>query len=171
METFIGEGIGKYFEDEIFSAKNELKISTPAVALDFCRKIINMAENGVKIKVITSNSGAADSEPANELAQSFIKEGKKNLDYKIVSMKECALIHAKIFVIDGTCAIVGSANFSENSFRNFAEYMLIFRKSENIKQINNDFEKLWNSFNYSEIETPGIKKDFRNKIKDIRRKI
>ena len=43
--------------------------------------------------------------------------------------------------------------------------MLIFRKSENIKQINNDFEKLWNSFNYSEIETPGIKKDFRNKIK------
>ena len=39
METFIGKGIGKYFEDEIFSAKNELKISTPAVALDFCRKI------------------------------------------------------------------------------------------------------------------------------------
>ena len=49
--------------------------------------------------------------------------------------------------------------------------MLIFRKSENIKQINNDFEKLWNSFNYSEIETPGIKKDFRNKIKNVRRKI
>jgi phosphatidylserine/phosphatidylglycerophosphate/cardiolipin synthase-like enzyme len=171
METFIGKGIGKYFEDEIFSAKNELKISTPAIALDFCKKIINMAENGVKIKIITSNTGAADSEPANQLAQSFIKESKKNLDYKIVSMKECALIHAKIFVIDETCAIVGSANFSENSFRNFAEYMLIFREPENIKQINNDFEKLWNSFNYSKIEMPGIKKDIRNKIKSIRRKI
>ena len=160
-----------YFLILHFPKSNVFPGMSAAVALDFCRKIINMAENGVKIKVITSNSGAADSEPANELAQSFIKEGKKNLDYKIVSMKECALIHAKIFVIDGTCAIVGSANFSENSFRNFAEYMLIFRKSENIKQINNDFEKLWNSFNYSEIETPGIKKDFRNKIKNIRRKI
>lgn len=171
METVIGKGIGKFFEDEIFSAKKELKISTPAIALDFCKKIIQMAENGVKIKIITSNSGAADSEPANELAQSYVKQSQKNLDFKIVSMKECALIHAKIFVIDGTCAIVGSANFSENSFRNFAEYVLIFRESENIKQIDNDFERLWSSFNYSEIETPGIKKDFRNKIKNIRRKI
>ncbi len=171
METFIGKGIGKYFEDEIFSAKNELKISTPVIALDFCKRIISMVENGVKIKIITSNTGAADSEPANQLAQSFIKESKKDLDYKIVSLKECALIHAKIFLIDGTCAIVGSANFSENSFRNFAEYMLIFREPEKIKQINEDFEKLWNSFNYSKIETPGVKKDFRDKIKSIRRKI
>ena len=171
METLIGKGIGKYLEDEIFSAKNELKISTPAVALDFCKRIISMAENGVKIKIITSDTRAADSGPANQLAQSFIKESKKDLDYKIVSPKECALIHAKIFVIDGTCAIVGSANFSENSFRNFAEYMLIFREPEKIKQINEDFEKLWNSFNYSEVEMPGVKKDFRDKIKSIRRKI
>jgi len=151
--------------------KNELKISTPVVALDFCKRIISMVENGVKIKIITSDTRAADSEPANQLAQSFIKESKKDFDYKIVSMKECALIHAKMFVIDGTCAIVGSANFSENSFRNFAEYMLIFREPEKVKQINEDFEKLWNSFNYSEVEIPGVKKDFRNKIRSIRRKI
>ena len=143
METFIGKGIGKYFEDEIFSAKNELKISTPAVALDFCRKIINMAENGVKIKVITSNSGAADSELANELAQSFIKEGKKNLDYKIVSMKECALIHAKIFVIDGKGAIMRSANLTENSFQNFVEYILVTKEIDMVNRIDHDFESFW----------------------------
>ena len=49
--------------------------------------------------------------------------------------------------------------------------MLICREPEKVKQINEDFEKLWNSFNYSEVAMPGVKKDFRDKIKSIRRKI
>ena len=67
----------------------------------------------------------------------------------MISTKDIPMIHAKIFVIDGKCAIMGSANLTENSFQNFAEYILISDDEDMVKRIENDYDKLWlevNSF-------------------------
>ena len=70
---------------------------------------------------------------------------KPNLEYKIISTYDIPLIHAKIFVIDGKCAIMGSANFSENSFQNFAEYILVAKDDDlMVKKIEKVFQFLPN---------------------------
>ncbi|HSB83771.1 MAG TPA: phospholipase D family protein [Nitrosarchaeum sp.] len=180
METHIGQGVGKYIESELFSAKDYVLISSPAISYVFGEKLINMAKAGIKIKVITSDSHAADSDKTNLLVRNFIRLAKNDvkseesvmpsLEYKIVSPKEVALIHAKIYVMDGKCAIVGSANLTENSFWNFAEYVLITRNSSEIKEIEKDYDKLWGLYHDSEIEEPGVKKDLKNTMRKIRRK-
>jgi phosphatidylserine/phosphatidylglycerophosphate/cardiolipin synthase-like enzyme len=177
METHVGRGIGKYIESELFSAKHYVLISTPAVSKIFAEKLIDMTKNGIKIKVITSNTGAADSDDANLLVRQFTSSYddssniEKNLEYKIVSTKEVPLIHAKIYVIDGKCAITGSANLTENSFFNFAEYIQITRDQNEIKKIESDYNELWNQYHDSELEKPGTKKNLKNLIRQARRKL
>ena len=68
---------------------------------------------------------------------------KNLLDYKIVEQNKARLIHPKIYVIDDKCAIVGSANLTENGFYNFVEFIQLFKEKDQVKIIKNDFEKLW----------------------------
>lgn len=180
METHIGRGIGKYIEQELFSAKQYVLISTPAVSKIFAEKLIDMARNGIEVKVITSNTHAADSYDANLLIRKFMRDMKDDaekkgkdiqLDYKIVSTKEVPLIHAKIYVMDGQCAITGSANLTENSFSNFAEYIQITKEQLEIKKIEEDYGKLWNMYHDSELEEPSTKKDLKDIIRKVRRKL
>ena len=100
MDRYIGQGMGKYIEDEIFSATKSLLISSPSISISFGKRLFKMAENGVAIKVITSDKTGTEGDKTNLLAQNFIKPTIP-LDYKVVSTKEVAVIHAKIYVIDG----------------------------------------------------------------------
>lgn len=175
METHIGKGVGKFIENELFSAKKYLLIASPVISFNLGKRIFEMLRNGVNIRIITSEKAGEEAEKtnllANELTKTKLEERKGNLDYKIVSQKEVALMHAKIFVIDGKCAIIGSANLSENSFWNFAEYILISREPEQIRIIENDFEKLWNTFSYCDISESDSKRKLRSLARTLRRKI
>jgi phosphatidylserine/phosphatidylglycerophosphate/cardiolipin synthase-like enzyme len=181
MERHIGRGVGKYIEKELFSAKNYVLVSSPDISPDLGEKLFEMTKRGVKVRVLTSNTRGADSDKTNQSAREFVKpkphEVNSNawspppLEYKIVSTKEIALIHAKIYVIDGVCAIVGSANLTENSFWNFAEYIHITRNTDEVKEIEADFEKIWNLYHDIELERPGVKKDLKEIIRMIRRKM
>ena len=46
-------------------------------------------------------------------------------------------------MIDGKCAIIGSANLTENSFQNFVEYVLISDDVDLVKKIEKDFDNFW----------------------------
>ena len=128
-----------------------------------------MAENGVEIKVITSDKTGTEGDKTNLLAQNYIKPTIP-LDYKVVSTKEVAVIHAKIYIIDGKCAITGSANLTENSFWNFAEYVSITRDSAEIKQIEDDYNKLWNNYSYYQVEQ-SVNRSVRFFARNLRRKL
>ena len=179
METHIGQGVGKYIERELFNATDYVKISTPNVSYSLCEKLFGLLDRGVKIQLITSDviTGDANSKQANELAKEKIKHLKKTnddssdlpLQYKVISTYDIPLIHAKIFVIDGKCAIIGSANFSENSFQNFVEYILVTKETEMVKKIESDFESFWldsNSFKnqITSINVKKILKNFKKKL-------
>jgi len=178
MESHIGVGLGKYIEKELDAAREYIWISTPAVSLSLGKKVFEMLDRGIKIRILTSNSGAQDSDLTNYLAREMMKPKQDDkdwvppqLDYKIASTKEIALIHAKLYVVDGKCAIIGSANLTENSFWNYAEYIWILREQDHIKQVMEDYEKLWSSCHDSQIDAPGTKKDVKDMIKKIRRKL
>ena len=179
METHIGQGVGKYIERELFNATDYVKISTPNVSYSLCEKLFGLLDRGVKIQLITSDviTGDANSKQANELAKEKIKHLKKTnddssdlpLQYKVISTYDIPLIHAKIFVIDGKCAIIGSANFSENSLQNFFEYILVTKETEMVKKIESDFESFWldsNSFKnqITSINVKKILKNFKKKL-------
>ena len=179
METHIGQGVGKYIERELFNATDYVKISTPNVSYSLCEKLFGLLDRGVKIQLITSDviTGDINSKQANELAKEKIKQLNKTnddssdlpLQYKVISTDDIPLIHAKIFVIDGKCAIMGSANFSENSFKNFVEYILITKEANMVKNIENDFESFWldcNSFKnqITGINVKKILKKFKKKL-------
>ena len=157
METHVGIGVGKYIEKEIFSAKKYLLLVSPAISLSVGKRIFEIAKKGIDTKILTSENGGVDSEKTNQLALKLILSKNSSqdqelrnlsLDYKIVSRNETKLIHPKIYVVDGLCAIVGSANLTENGFENFAEFIQIFRDKIEIDRIERDFNKLWNQYSY-----------------------
>ena len=93
-----------------------------------------------------------------------------SFDYRVISTYDVPLIHAKIFVIDGKCAIMGSANFTENSFHNYAEYILITKEIDMVNRIERDFESFWSSCNSfkNQITTVNVRKILKNLKKKIR---
>ena len=161
MESHVGIGVGKYIEKELFSAKKSMLIISPGISLKIGEKIFEHIKNGIQTKILTGNNGGSDSLETNKLAMNMIEKNKEklayqnlSLEYRIIDKEKNKLIHPKIYVIDNSCAIIGSANLTYNGFNNFVEYIQIFRDSEHIKIIKNDFEELWkllekNQINYS----------------------
>ena len=180
MLTHIGRGVGTHIEKEVFQAKDYVKICSPNISYSLCEKLLTLLDRGVKIQVITSdvNTGDQNSKQANQLAKEKIQQIKKNdknstelaFDYRVISTYDVPLIHAKIFVIDGKCAIMGSAYFTENSFHNYAEYILITKEIDMVNRIERDFESIWSSCNSfkNQITTVNVRKILKNLKKKIR---
>ena len=107
-------------------------------------------KKGIKVKIITSEKGGSDSEKTNEEAMKLLnlqnKEFSNLLEYKIIKENKVKLIHPKIYIIDNKCAIVGSANLTENGFYNYIEFIQVFKDKKDVKIIENDFNKLWKLF-------------------------
>jgi len=176
FETHMGQGIGKYINEELSKATNYVKICTPNISYSLCEELFKKLDKGIKIKIVTSDNitGEKNSNQAKSLAKKIIKQNKKNgndsnLEFKAISTYDIPLIHAKIFIIDGKCSIIGSANFTENSFQNFAEYILVARDDNVVKKIEKDYENFW-----KEIESyPNqvTNKSIKNIMRDLKRKI
>ncbi len=176
METHIGRGVGKYIEEELFKAKNYVKICSPNISYSLCKRLFGLLDAGVKIQVITSDiiTGDKNSPQANTLAKDTIKkiqntQNQSALKYKAISTSDIPLIHAKIYIIDGNCAIIGSANLTENSFGNFVEYILITHENDMVKKIEDDFENFWTNIDSypNQITTKSLKgllKNFKKKL-------
>lgn len=172
FETHMGKGVGKYIKDELSNTSNFVKICTPNISHSFCKELFQKLDKGIKIKIITSDilTGEKNSVQAKSLAKKIVQENKtSNLEYKTISTYDIPLIHAKIFIIDGKCAIIGSANFTENSFENFAEYILITRDMELVKKIEQDYDNFWKEVDSYKNQL--INKSLKNTIRDLKRKI
>jgi phosphatidylserine/phosphatidylglycerophosphate/cardiolipin synthase-like enzyme len=173
FETHMGQGIGKYIKNEISNATNYVKICTPNISHSLCEELFPKLDKGLRIKIITSDiiTGEKDSPQAKSLAKKIIKEKKNgsNLEYKTISTFDIPMIHAKIFIIDNKCAIIGSANFTENSFQNFVEFILITRDVDVIKMIEDDYDEFWNEIDSYPNQV--INKSLKNTIRDLKKKI
>ncbi len=177
METHIGVGVGKYLEKEFENAKDSLWIATPTLTITLAKKIISLAKNGIKIRIITSPRINKESEESNILIRKYsldeTNDGSSHIkiNHKVVSTKETPMIHVKLYVVDGKTAIIGSPNLGENHFWKYAEYIWVLREPELVKITMKDYETLWSSYNDSKMELSNTKRKSKNIIRGIRRKI
>ena len=178
MHTHIGRGVGKFIEEELFKAKNYVKVSSPNISYSLCERLFGLLDNQVKIQVITSDvfTGDKNSKQANSLAEKTIQKfqrddnlDKSNLQYKVISTNDIPLIHAKIYVVDGKCAIMGSANLTENSFQNFAEYVLISDDVDLVKKIEKDFDNFW--LEIDSFSNQIMKRSMKKFLKNVKNKL
>jgi phosphatidylserine/phosphatidylglycerophosphate/cardiolipin synthase-like enzyme len=65
---------------------------------------------------------------------------RPSLDYKVIKRD---FIHAKIYVIDGESAIVGSCNLTYGGLWNNIEHLVITENAQEAKMIESDYERLW----------------------------
>lgn len=154
MQVFVGKDVGKYIEKQLFSAENYVMICTPSISYDFGVKILEMVKDGIKVKIIISNSGAGETNQVHSMIKNFIKTNN-SLEYKIIDTKD-VFVHAKVFIVDGKYAVVGSANFTKASFWLNVESIVTFSEIDDIKNIEVQFNKLWNT--YDSFEFKDVKK-------------
>ena len=178
MHTHIGRGVGKFIEEELFKAKNYVKVSSPNISYSLCERLFGLLDNQVKIQVITSDvlTGFDNQGQANSLAKKTIQKFQRddnldesNLQYKVISTYDIPLIHAKIYVIDGKCAIIGSANLTENSFQNFVEYVLISDDVDLVKKIEKDFDNFW--LEIDSFSNQIMKRSMKKFLKNVKNKL
>ena len=178
MHTHIGRGVGKFIEEELFKAKNYVKVCSPNISYSLCERLFGLLDNQVKIQVITSDifTGDKNSKQANSLAKKTIKKFQRddnldesNLQYKVISTYDIPLIHAKIYEIDGKCAIIGSANLTENSFQNFVEYVLISDDVDLVKKIEKDFDNFW--LEIDSFSNQIMKRSMKKFLKNVKNKL
>ena len=179
----MGRGAGAFIEKELFSAKEYALICSPWITFDFAKKIIRLVEKGTEVRVITSNSKAGDTDKTLEWFRDYVRPEKdllgrikkdwsapSNFGFKII---EEDFIHAKMYLVDGKYAVVGSANLTESGLWHNIEHVMYFTRPEEIEPLESDFEHLWEFYEENEIESesyvglPEFRKHFAHKEKDI----
>jgi len=119
------------------SAKRSLVIETPYPA--FARKtlaaICELARSGVDVQIITNSLGTTD--------QILPFAGYKNLQrrllaagVKIYEFRGPEAMHAKVILIDGQAAVIGSHNFDSRSDNFNLEFCVRVNSPEFVNEVN-----------------------------------
>jgi phosphatidylserine/phosphatidylglycerophosphate/cardiolipin synthase-like enzyme len=157
MRTHIGKGAGNHIEKHLFCAKKYVCVCSPFISPSYTRRLLLLLSSGVKIRVITSDSDNKDRDGATtrDLLKQAIKQPKDflgrqkkdwirpSLDYKVI---QSDFIHAKIYVVDGELAMVGSCNLTHGGLWKNIEHLIITESTQEAKMIENDYERLWSSY-------------------------
>jgi cardiolipin synthase A/B len=125
------------FTDLINSAQNSLEIEAEEMADSSIEQaIVNAEARGVKVQVILPNSNS------NSAGISTLDSGGVS-----VSKDTQYYMHAKMMIVDGTMAFVGSENISTNSLDNNREMGLLISDSSVISTLQSTFQ---NDLNHSQ---------------------
>jgi cardiolipin synthase len=107
-------------------------------AQEIVEHVVAAQKRGVKVHGIFSPRDpitADDAEPNREL----IRQNGGQVKYM-----SSPYIHAKMFLVDGQRAFVGSVNVSDNSLNNNRELGIIFDQADAVAIVRQTFEKDWN---------------------------
>ena len=77
METHVGVGVGKFIEIEFKSAKKYIWISSPTISQDIGKKLFELSNKKIEIRILTSEKITQESESTNQLAQKIIQNNDK----------------------------------------------------------------------------------------------
>ena len=95
----------------------------------FNNAIINAVKKGVNVKVMTTNHHTI-----NILSQNKVKARKLETERKV---------HAKLIIIDGKTAILGSHNYTMSAVTTNYEISVIIQEAKIVKRLNQFFNNLW----------------------------
>ena len=134
----IGENI---YLNMINSARDYIYITTPYLIIDneMITALTLAAKNGVDVRVVTPY--VSDGKIVDEVTKSYYKQlfesGVKIYEYTP------GFIHMKTFLADDKIAVVGTVNMDYRSLYLHFECGVWLYKTNSIKDIKNDFEKIF----------------------------
>lgn len=161
MKTHTGRGVGNILEKELFYATKYAFVCSPFISPSYAKRLVQLVENGIQVRVITTDENYKDKNGDNtrivfkdavKPSTNFLGRTKKDwvrppLDYKIIKRD---FVHAKIYVVDGKVAMVGSPNLTYSGLWNNIEHLMFTHDSSEVRMIEDDYEKLWNSYGGNE---------------------
>ena len=122
----------------IDSAKISIEIEQNEwIAPEIVNRVVEAAKRGVKVRAIFSPRDPLSEDDAEPYREQVRQAGGQ------VKYIDDPYIHAKMFLVDGQRAFVGSVNVSDNSLQNNRELGIIFDQSDAVQLIRQTFEKDW----------------------------
>ena len=157
MRTFVGRGVGAQFLDDLLMADKYVYVVSRWISPSYARKLVNIARDGVEVKIITSDDSERHHQEALKILKKALKPPKlaffmrsswtpPNMELGIIRQQ---YLHVKMYVFDDKMAVVGSANFTEHGLWNNIEHIVVFDKPEEVEEIKRDFKKLWRLYTES----------------------
>ncbi len=128
---------------EIYEAKEKIWIVTPYFAPDssLMDALIVARHRGVEIKIITPK--VSDNFLVDISCSGFLRDLEKE-QVEILFYKD-KMMHAKAFLVDQQCAVLGSSNFDARSFFYNFEVVSFLYSKEDILQVEVWIERLFSS--------------------------
>lgn len=151
------------YEMLCYTAKKTLDISTPYLILnkEMENAICNAAKSGVRVRLLTPH--VPDKKTVFELTRAnyrmLLRSGVEIYEYTP------GFVHAKMFVVDGRIATVGTINLDYRSLFLHSENGCLLYETDSIKDIQKDFDETFKVSEKFYLEkynaTPRMKKLFR----------
>ncbi|MEM3736624.1 MAG: phospholipase D family protein [Candidatus Bathyarchaeia archaeon] len=167
MRSYLGTNVGTYIENQLLGAKKYVKICSPWISPIYASRLVDLAKRGVNVWVMLQIRGKPNSQNEtfdvsrksyNILKEKggilkrvigFLKKEKTEPILRIIAVDSekygFDLAHAKIYVVDGEYAVVGSVNLTETGLWKNLEYILVFEGSD-AKVIEEDYDRLWRAY-------------------------
>jgi phosphatidylserine/phosphatidylglycerophosphate/cardiolipin synthase-like enzyme len=169
FRTYVGRHSGAYIEERLIAAKNAVKICSPWVSPYHARIIDSLIRRKVIVKLLisdrpyfsnTQNEDSNNRGDTLEILRGIKKSFKDFLDMPVKDMAKpplsykivkSSLIHAKLYIVDGTYGVGGSANLTQYGQSKNVEHIFYTEDPADVEQLSNDFEKIWSSYTEPEI--------------------
>jgi phosphatidylserine/phosphatidylglycerophosphate/cardiolipin synthase-like enzyme len=151
MRIESGKDVGKHVVERLFNAKNYAYICSPYISRDYARKIVALARDDVNVKVLTTSQSIED----DFFIRSYFLEEKEadgldNLHHLVLKRTSTnGIFHAKLYVIDDTIAMSGSANLTDPGMKGNREIMHISETPQEVQVMKAVFEKFWQEATFS----------------------
>lgn len=124
----------------IDSAKLSIDIEQSAWhAPEIVARVVAAAKRGVTVRGIFTPRDPIESDDA-EPNRELIRQAGGQVKYM-----DDPFVHAKMFLVDGQRAFIGSVNVSDNSLNNNRELGIIFDQTDAVQVVRQAFEKDWNA--------------------------
>lgn len=141
MRDYLGTGMGKHLVYRLFNAKKYAYICSPYIDYKYSGAILKMADRGIPIKLVTT-----DRQPSGFYASEYFGKyyrDSKNKDLEVLLIGGEGFVHSKLYVIDDSYAVDGSANLTYAGLWNQVNNIHVYDTSEEVQNLKSSFEKIW----------------------------
>ncbi len=132
--------VGKVIEPLLRDSRKSIVVSSPFISPRYARMLVDKSKQGVKVRVLTwiPEPGEEGYDYHVESLRILRENLNDNLEVRVADQ-----LHAKIYVVDGKIAIIGSANLTESGMYGNVEHIDIKLDPKLVLEISRGFDNLW----------------------------
>jgi hypothetical protein len=106
-----------------------------------CKATCLLSQKGIEVRLVTSNV-----DYNGESLEVLKVSENPNLMLLVLDQEKATFIHSKIYIIDRSHAISGSANLTYSGLNKNVESLSIAETKEEVQQMETDFMRIWMSY-------------------------